>query len=129
MSCPSSNDSPARGHLQTLLRNGSIRQPPFRERTADVDLFERRVANQIEALVACRRVRNNPIADLMAAVASVANLVLQGRGKLCRIAVLEQLDTGAVELFVDLPHARLADEMAQAAGRQHRDAKIIRIAF
>src|SRR5690242_5315112 len=95
-------------------------QPPLREGAADVYFRKRRVADQVEALITSGGVSDHPIADLVAAVAGVADVMLQRRGEPRRIAVLEQLDAGAVELLVDLAHARLANEMAQAPGRQHR---------
>jgi hypothetical protein len=41
----------------------------------------------------------------------MADVMLQRRGQLRRVTVLEQLDAGAVEGLVNLPHARLADKM------------------
>src|SRR3954452_15282704 len=114
----------------SLLKASTLRRyAPFRKSAADIDFLKRRVADELESLVSRRRVRHHPVTNLMAAVAGVADVVLQGRGELRRIAVREQLDAGSVECLIDLAHARFTDEVAEAAGREHCYAEIFRIAL
>src|ERR1700716_4383685 len=94
---------------------------PRREAGADQRLRTREIVDQLEALAAGGGVGDDPVADLVRAVAGARQRVREELGEPSVLTVLEALDASVIELLVDPSHRRLADRMAQAASTEHRD--------
>src|SRR5712691_4371851 len=115
------------GPEEQASRSGGSVQVPRSEAATDVHLGAVAVADQLEAAFARGAVRGDPVADFRRSVADGGQALVEEIDEPSLVAVLEVADAFAVERLVDLPHGRLADRVAQAAGGEHRDPKVLRI--
>src|SRR5262245_35850089 len=77
------------------------RPPPRRKSGADERRRAREIVDQLEALAAGRGVGDYPVADFVRAVAGARQRLGEERSEPRVLAVLEVLDAGVIELFVD----------------------------
>src|SRR5215207_3814501 len=74
---------------------------PLCECATDIYFGQRLVAQKFEHSRPCSRVRDDPVADLIAAVAGCAERLLECRRNAAFAAILEYGDARAIELFID----------------------------
>src|ERR1700730_17934785 len=96
---------------------------PASKACADERLGARKIVDQLEAPAPRRSMGDDPIADLVRAIACCSLGVGKELGEPFTVAVFEIPDAFVIEILVDPAHGRFADGMAQAAGAKNGNAQ------
>src|SRR6202022_1289749 len=92
---------------------------PASKACADEPLGARKIVDQLEAPAPRRSMGDDPIADLVRAIACSRQGVGKELGEPFIVAVFEMPDAFVIEILVDPAHGRFADEMPQPPGARN----------